>query len=293
MRLNPAPPAVITRGAVLFEGEDLLKMNMAAIRRIRGKKIGMIFQEPSSFLNPVMRTGLQIAEQLMYHERMTKRQALAKTRDVLEEVELGTDDRVLNSFPHELSGGMKQRAMIAIAIACRPALLLADEPTTALDVTIQKQIISLLKKLRKELSISILFVSHDLWVVQEIADAVSVIYAGEIIERGTRDEIFHDPRHPYTQGLVDSIPSLSHRGQRLKTIQGSMHSPFSVPSGCPFHPRCPIAQPVCRERQSDSKRFSGTHWCLCHMAAGNGTRRPQIHRSRHVSAPLHITGGGM
>jgi len=153
MRLNPAPPAVISRGAVLFEGADLLKMNMAAIRRIRGKKIGMIFQEPSSFLNPVMRTGLQIAEQLMYHERLTKRQALAKTRDVLEEVELGTDDRVLNSFPHELSGGMKQRAMIAIAIACRPALLLADEPTTALDVTIQKQIISLLKKLRKELSI--------------------------------------------------------------------------------------------------------------------------------------------
>ncbi|MCF7944636.1 MAG: ABC transporter ATP-binding protein [Spirochaetia bacterium] len=287
MGLNPMPPGLIRGGSILFRGDDLLKKSLSKLRKIRGKEIGMIFQEPTNYLNPAMQAGLQIAEQLMYHENLSKKQALEKTREVLREVELGRNDRILSSYPHELSGGMKQRVMIAMAVACRPKLLLADEPTTALDVTIQKQILDLLVKLRDEWNIAILFVSHDLAVVHSIADTVSVIYAGEIVEQGKRDDIFHDPRHPYTIGLLNSVPTPSHRGHKLDAVKGTIHDPYHVPSGCPFHPRCPIAVDVCSRERPAVRYVSGQHSCSCHRVEGKSFNGTPIYEAHIHGAPIH------
>ncbi len=266
MGLLPEPPAKVKSGRILFKGENLLEMNEAERRSTRGKEISMVFQEPSRYLNPAFRVGEQITEMLRLHFRMEKTAAVEKALDILEVVGLGRDARVLSSFPHELSGGMKQRVMIAIAVCCNPSLLIADEPTTALDVTLQLQILKLIMELRKRLSMGILFISHDLSIVNHISDRVSVIYAGKIVETGTRSQIFENPMHPYTRLLLSSVPDSRKRGQRLRTILGKVPNAEAVPPGCAFHPRCPLADDNCMNQEPESIEHEANHFIACFYA---------------------------
>jgi len=246
MGLLAAPPGRVNGGKILFQGRNLLTLSEQQRRKVRGKDIGMIFQEPGKYLNPAYKIGEQITETLILHFQMDRRRAVEKALDLLGLVGLGQNRRVLNSYPHELSGGMKQRAMIAMAIACHPALLIADEPTTALDVTLQLQILRLIHRLKVKFSMGILFISHDLGVVKEIADRISVIYAGKIVESASRKQLFENPLHPYTQLLLLSIPDAAKRGTRLRAIPGNVPDAQHIPPGCSFHPRCPLAEDGCR-----------------------------------------------
>ena len=246
MGLLAVPPGRVNRGQIIFQNINLLALNENERRQVRGKNIGMIFQEPGKYLNPAYKIGEQITESLILHFLMEKKAAVEKALDLLNLVGLGKNRRVLKSYPHELSGGMKQRAMIAMAIACQPALLIADEPTTALDVTLQLQILKLLLELKERFNMGILFISHDLGVVREIAERVSVIYTGKIIEAATREQIFENPLHPYTQLLLLSIPDATKRGERLRAIPGFVPDAEHIPAGCSFHPRCPLAEDRCR-----------------------------------------------
>ena len=245
MGLLPVPPARIDGGSVRFQGRELLGLPEPERRRLRGRRIGMVFQEPSKYLNPAMRVSEQIAEALTLHLGMSRPAALRRAGELLELVGLPGGRSVLRKYPHELSGGMKQRVMIAMAIACDPSLLIADEPTTALDVTLQRQILRLLLELQERLSMAVLFVSHDLAVVHDISERVSVIYAGRIVESGSREEVFARPLHPYTRALLASIPEASKRGARLQAIPGTVPDASHVPPGCAFHPRCPLAAEEC------------------------------------------------
>jgi len=264
--LLPSPPGEIESGRIIYEGIDLLSIPEQELRTYRGRKIAMVFQEPGKYLNPAFKIGEQITEMLILHLGLGKEAARARARELLDLVGLGKDGRVLDAYPHELSGGMKQRAMIAIAISCNPGFLIADEPTTALDVTLQLQILRLIAKLKDMLGMGVLFISHDLGVVKEVADRVSVIYAGRIVESADKTKMFDHPLHPYTKLLMLSIPSAQKRGQRLATIPGRVPDADNTPKGCAFHPRCPLANERCSVDNPELAEFEPGHAVACHRA---------------------------
>jgi len=247
--LLPTPPGRIAGGEIIFEGQDLLKLSESRMERIRGSAISMIFQEPMTSLNPVFTVGDQVMETIRVHERLGKKAARERAIEMLEKVGIPSPERRIDDFPHQLSGGMRQRVMIAMALACSPKLLLADEPTTALDVTIQAQILDLLRQLQEEMNMAVIVITHNMGVVAEFADRVIVMYAGKVAEHAGVDDVFYRPGHPYTEGLLRSIPDLEVETRRLKAIPGVMPSPFALPPGCRFQPRCPEAKPSCSERQ--------------------------------------------
>lgn len=269
MRLVPSPPGRIAGGEVLFEGKDLLKMSPAQMRSIRGNSISMIFQEPMTSLNPVRTIGDQIGESLRLHMGMSKRQAAARTVELLRMVEIQDAHKRLRTYPHQLSGGMRQRVMICMALACTPKLLIADEPTTALDVTIQAQILDLIRNLRDREDASVLFITHDLGVVADIADRAVVMYAGEIMEMGVVREMFANPLHPYTRGLLGAIPRLSTpRDQALYTIPGIVPDLSKLPAGCVFSTRCAECMDVCRIQRPVLRRYPDGREVRCFKAEG-------------------------
>ena len=239
------PPGRISAGRVVFQGRDLAALPEPEMRRVRGKGIGFVFQEPMAALNPVMRVGAHIGEALTVHGLASRADARDRAVDLLRAVRITDPDKRVDDYPHQLSGGMRQRVMIAIALACRPPLVIADEPTTALDVTVQAQILDLLREMKREFDLSLLLITHDLGVIAETADRVAVMYAGRIVEQGSVREIFHQPKHPYTQGLLASIPGGA-AGTRLKAIDGTVPNLAALPPGCAFEPRCPHRMAVCR-----------------------------------------------
>jgi len=239
------PPGKIINGDIVFNGENLLDKSDAEMRAIRGNKISMIFQEPMTSLNPVYRVGDQISESLILHQGMSKKEAMEQAVKLLKLVGIPEAERRVQQYPHELSGGMRQRVMIAMALACKPELLIADEPTTALDVTIQSQILELMKELKEKTNTSILLITHDLGVVAEMADRVVVMYAGQIVEQGDVYTIFENPKHPYTEGLLRSMPSYGKRTDKLHVIEGVVPNPLRLPKGCRFAPRCQYATELC------------------------------------------------
>jgi len=250
LRLVPDPPGKILEGSqVNFAGKDILALPESEMRKIRGNDISMIFQEPMTSLNPVFRIGDQIGEVLLLHQGMNKAQARTKAVEMLKLVGIPRPEKVVDDFPHSLSGGMRQRAMIAMAMACNPKLLIADEPTTALDVTIQAQILELMNKLKKETNASIMLITHNLGVVAETCQRVVVMYAGKIVEEGDVYSIFENPKHPYTVGLLNSIPSVEVRQNKLESIPGVVPNPLNMPKGCRFEPRCSKAMDICRNNQ--------------------------------------------
>ena len=246
MRLVASPPGKIVAGSVLFEGEDLLDISMAQMRSVRGNRIGMIFQEPMTSLNPVLSIGRQLTETLELHMNMTKQQALARAAELLAMVGIPDPERRLKDYPHQLSGGMRQRVMIAMAISCNPRLMIADEPTTALDVTIQAQVLELMRSLALELGMALIVITHNLGVVARYANRVIVMYAGNIVETSTAEEIYHNPRHPYTLGLLKSVPRLDEpTGEKLDPIEGLPPDLIDLPEACAFAPRCRFAIDRC------------------------------------------------
>ncbi len=263
MGLLPVPPVRIPRGRVLYRGTDLLTLPEAERRRTRGREIAMVFQEPSRYLNPALKVREQITEMLTLHLGLEPAAALERARGLVERVGLADSRRVLNSYPHELSGGMKQRVMIAMAVSCDPSVLIADEPTTALDVTLQRQILRLIRGLRDRLGLGVLFISHDLGVVHEISDRVSVIYAGRIVECAPRDRLFAGPLHPYTRLLLQSIPDARRRGTRLRAIPGRVPDAGAIPPGCAFHPRCPLAAEACARETPPTVEHAPGHTAAC------------------------------
>ncbi len=243
LRLIADPPGKIVSGSIFFNGEDLLEKSEAQMRKVRGKQISMIFQDPMTALNPVLRVVDQIAEIIRVHDQCSREESVMRASDMLELVGIAPERG--NDYPHQFSGGMKQRVVIAIALACTPQLLLADEPTTALDVTIQAQVLEMMSQLREKSNTAMLLITHDLGVVADICDRVAIMYAGEIVESGTLLQIYQQTKHPYTKGLFGSLPSLDKKVHRLKPITGLMPDPTDLPSGCKFHPRCPEATEEC------------------------------------------------
>ena len=265
MGLLAIPPCSINRGTINFKGRNLLALAETEKRTVRGKEIGMIFQDPSKYLNPAFRIGEQITETLVLHFHMDRKEAREQALEFLNLVGMRKGRRVLRSYPHELSGGMKQRAMIAMAICCKPALLIADEPTTALDATLQLQILRLIQRLKATFSMGILFISHDLGLVREISDRISVIYAGKIVESASSKQLFEKPLHPYTRLLLLSIPDAARRGVRLKAIPGTVPDAEHIPSGCSFHPRCPLAEEDCRHEIPPVVEYGNEHKAACYL----------------------------
>jgi oligopeptide/dipeptide ABC transporter ATP-binding protein len=292
LRLIPQPPGRILGGQILLEGRDLLALSERDMQHVRGAQIAMIFQEPMTSLNPVYTIGDQIVEAVVLHQRVSKTQAYEIAENCLRDVGIADPHRRLYEYPHQMSGGMRQRVMIAMALSCRPKLLIADEPTTALDVTIQAQILELLRKLQQETGMSILLITHDLGVVAENADVVAVMYASRIVEVASVEEIFDHPRHPYTQGLLRSVPRLGRTSQRLATIPGSVPNPANFPAGCKFHPRCPTSREaaarapaqdvieittpeekakvlkLCCAQEPALRGVEPGHWAACHLIEG-------------------------
>ena len=263
MRLVPAPGR-IGAGKVMFDGRDLLGLSPAAIRDIRGNRIAMIFQEPMTSLNPVFTVGDQITEAMRAHDRSTGSVALrAKAIEALNRVRIPDPARRFEEYPHQMSGGMRQRVMIAMALACAPDLLIADEPTTALDVTVQAQILDLLRDLQQQTGMAIILITHDLGIVAEMADEVAVMYAGRVIERATGAAIFDDPQHPYTLGLLGSIPRVEEKRDRLLAIEGAVPPPFALPQGCRFHPRCVFSIPDCTKQDPPLIEIAAGHRAAC------------------------------
>jgi oligopeptide/dipeptide ABC transporter ATP-binding protein len=246
MRLIPSPPARIVSGRIMFDGEDVVALDEPRLRALRGNAMAMIYQDPMTTLNPVFSVGEQIAEAVRLHRDASRAAARARAVEMLELVGIPDPGRCAQSYPHQLSGGMRQRAVIAMALACHPKLLIADEPTTALDVTIQAQILDLMRRLQQELGTAIILITHDLGVIADLVDTVVVMYAGKVVEGAPVKQLFAAPRHPYTQGLLRSVPSLETREHRMRTIEGTVPSAYAMPPGCRFHPRCGIARDVCR-----------------------------------------------
>ncbi len=263
LRLIAEPPGKIA-GRILFEGRDLLELSEPEMRRIRGKDISMIFQEPMTSLNPVFTVGDQITEAMRAHDRSSSSAALkAKAIEALGRVRIPAPARRFDEYPHQMSGGMRQRVMIAMALACDPDLLIADEPTTALDVTVQAQILDLLRELQVQSGMAIILITHDLGVVAEMANEVAVMYAGRVVERASGAAIFDDPQHPYTLGLLGSIPKLEETRERLLAIEGAVPAPFALPAGCRFNPRCVFALPRCAETDPALQEISPDHFAAC------------------------------
>lgn len=274
MQLVTIPPGKYTHGKIVFEGTDLLKVSEPEMEKIRGNKISMIFQDPMTSLNPVLTIGKQIAESLQWHKHKTQKEAYAQTLELLRLAGIPSPEQRIRDYPHQFSGGMRQRAMIAMALACSPQLLIADEPTTALDVTIQAQILCLLKDLQSKLNMSILFISHDLGAIAGLCSRVLVMYAGSIVEAGTAEEIFYAPRHPYTLGLLKSVPHLIDRQkQKLAVIKGHPPDLLYTPPGCPFHPRCPHAMKVCQEYFPETIQISESHRVSCWLQHPGAPKR--------------------
>lgn len=270
MNLVPDPPGVIKSGSITLEGKDVLKMSDAELEAMRGNDVAMIFQDPMTALNPVMTVGEQIAESLELHQNLKPEEALEKAKEMLKLV--GIAEARATDYPHQFSGGMKQRVVIAIALACSPKLLIADEPTTALDVTIQAQVLELMKDLINNRDMSMLMITHSLGIVAEICDDMAVMYAGRIVEKGTVDDVFNSMRHPYTEGLFNSLPNLKEQGEMLEPIKGLMPDPADLPPGCTFAPRCPYATEACSASVPTLQSVDGssTHFVACHAYARPG-----------------------
>ncbi|MBI3651952.1 MAG: ABC transporter ATP-binding protein [Acidobacteria bacterium] len=265
LQLLPTPPARYEGGEILFCGENLLAKNESQLRSLRGNRLAMIFQEPMSSLNPIMTIGKQITEAIFEHQKKSKSEAREIAVEMLRRVRIPSPETRFNEYPHQLSGGMKQRAMIAMALICKPQLLIADEPTTALDVTIQAQILEVLKELQHEFAMSVLLITHDLGVVAETCDQVAVMYAGKIVEYATVNELFENPKHPYTHGLFRSLPNLSARQATLEAIPGAVPNPLDFPTGCRFRTRCPLAQDLCKQ-EPPLGELAPQHFVACHFA---------------------------
>ncbi|MBN1256731.1 MAG: ABC transporter ATP-binding protein [Planctomycetes bacterium] len=265
MRLIETPPGRITSGEICLAGQDLLRIPLKDMRKIRGSEIAMIFQEPMTSFNPVYTIGDQLIETVLLHEKTTLQQAHARAEDLLTEVGIPAPGERMRQYPHELSGGMKQRAMIAMGLLCNPQLLLADEPTTALDVTVQAQILDLLRELQARHNMAVLLITHDLAVVAETVKRVYVMYASEIVEHAKVEELFREPLHPYTTGLFKCLPKLGGRREELHVIPGSVPNPSDFPSGCHFHPRCPLAKPICSQESPLLEEKRPGRLCACHL----------------------------
>lgn len=268
LRLIPSPPGEIISGSIELEGKNIFDYTELEMESIRGKQVSMIFQDPMTSLNPVMTIGDQIAEVIQLHEKIDAKGAMEKTKEMLELVGIPGDR--YGEYPHQFSGGMKQRVIIAMALVCNPHLLIADEPTTALDVTIQAQVLDLMQKLRIKYGTSMLMITHDLGIVAEVCDEVSIMYAGRIVEHGTLEDIFNHTSHPYTEGLFGSLPNIEKRTEELNPIPGLMPDPTNLPSGCPFHPRCKYCQEICKTRVPARTELSETHSVSC-LAFEEGT----------------------
>jgi oligopeptide/dipeptide ABC transporter ATP-binding protein len=263
MRLIPQPPGKVSAGEVLFDDLDLLRLSEAQMRDIRGNRISMIFQEPMTSLNPVYTVGDQVAEVIQLHQKLSRKEAMEKVVEVFRQVGIPAAEKRVDDHPHKMSGGMRQRVMIAMALACNPRLMIADEPTTALDVTIQAQILDLMNKLKRDTGASILFITHDLGVIAEMAQKVAVMYLGKMVEMASVGSLFDQPRHPYTLGLMSSVPAVSKGKDRLATIPGVVPSLFNIPDGCPYYDRCPDARDVCREKLPDMVEVATGHYVRC------------------------------
>jgi oligopeptide/dipeptide ABC transporter ATP-binding protein len=267
LRLIPMPPGKVVGGEILFKGRNLLQLTEDEMRKIRGNRISMIFQEPMTSLNPVFTVGNQIQETLKLHQGLSKKEALEKSIEMLRLVNIASPERCVERYPHELSGGMRQRVMIAMALACNPELLIADEPTTALDVTIQAQILDLMNKLKEELGMAIILITHNLGVIAETVKRVIVMYAGKIVEEAETKTLFGNPQHPYTMGLLKSIPILGdkiRRGKvRLNEIPGVVPSLYELPPGCKFSTRCPSVMDICKEEEPELKEIETGHFSSC------------------------------
>ncbi|MBW1722223.1 MAG: ABC transporter ATP-binding protein [Deltaproteobacteria bacterium] len=269
LKLIPDPPGKIVHGKILFDGRDIVGLGMEQMREIRGNRISMIFQEPMTSLNPVYTIGDQISEMFIHHKGLSRRESWERSIDMLRKVQIPAPERRVHEYPHQLSGGMRQRVMVAMALACDPEILIADEPTTALDVTIQAQILDLMIHLKESSGTSIIMITHDLGVIAEIAERVAVMYAGKIVEEGSTLAIFDEPKHPYTRGLLKSIPKLGERSVRgrvrLKEIPGVVPSLLDLPSGCPFYPRCPEAFDTCKEQFPGLVDLGENHRVRCFL----------------------------
>lgn len=273
LRILPDPPAKVMGGEVLLEGTDLLTLSERDMRTIRGGKISMIFQDPMTALNPVQKVGDQILEGYLLHNHVDRVTGKERAEEMLEMV--GIPKERYGEYPHQFSGGMKQRVVIAMALACNPALLLADEPTTALDVTIQAQVLEIISSLQEKLQTSMILITHDLGVVAEVCDTVAVIYAGEIVEMGSKKQLFLNPVHPYTKGLFASLPSLTGTDKRLHPIEGLPPDPSNLPEGCCFSPRCPHADGHCRKGKVNFTEIEPGHFCRCHLSDESGGRNDE------------------
>jgi len=263
MRLVSNPPGRIVKGEVIFRGEDLLKKNEDEMRKIRGNNISMIFQEPMTSLDPVFTVGNELMETIQLHQNLSKARARKIAIEMLKKVGIPEPERRMDEYPHQLSGGMQQRVMIAMALSCNPSLLIADEPTTALDTTIQAQILRLIKNLQEEFDTSVLLITHDLGVIAETCRRVAVMYAGNIVEYADVEMLFGNPLHPYTMGLSESIPRIDVTTKRLRIIKGTVPDLINLPSGCRFHPRCPEALEICREKEPSLKEVGMGHKVRC------------------------------
>ena len=273
MGLIPVPPGRVESGEILLDDRDLLKLPESAMRDVRGNDISMIFQEPMTSLNPILTIGRQITEAILRHTSASKAEARRLAIEMLERVGIPSPERRVDEYPHQLSGGMKQRAMIAMALVCRPKLLIADEPTTALDVTIQSQILDLLHDLREEFEMAVLLITHDLGVVAEVADRVVVMYAGKVVETADVVDLFERPQHPYTRALFRSLPSLEHRGETLNVIPGNVPNPLDFPSGCRFRTRCTIARAECASFEPELVEVAPGHKVACPYSDTGGETR--------------------
>jgi oligopeptide/dipeptide ABC transporter ATP-binding protein len=271
LRLVPSPPGKIVSGEIFFKNRDLLKLSDAEMRSVRGKQIAMVFQEPMTSLNPVLSVGEQIGEMLRLHLKLSRRAALERAAEMLDRVGIPSPRQRVKDYPHQLSGGMRQRVMIAMAISCEPDLIIADEPTTALDVTIQAQILSLLARLREQMGLALILITHDLGIIAEVADEVAVMYAGKIIERTSTLSLFEDPRHPYTKGLLASLPAFAKRGERLPAIPGTVPGAGDLPKGCRFSPRCPVAVERCFHEEPPLITVAPGHRTACWLEREFGT----------------------
>ena len=274
LRLIPHPPGKIISGEVIFEGEDLLQKTEKEMQKIRGGKISMIFQDPMTALNPVLRVDEQIAEVVELHNDCSRQEALRRALEMLERVGIPAERG--RDYPHQFSGGMKQRVVIAMALACNPELLLADEPTTALDVTIQAQVLDLINELKEKFQTSMILITHDLGVIAQTCETVAVIYAGSIVESGTKEDIFDHPTHPYTNGLFESLPNMTAEGEKLKPIAGMPPDPTDLPKGCAFAPRCPYATEQCHRQKPPVVELTPGHFCACFNKTTPGSRKEEV-----------------